>query len=56
MNMSCPEGIGRDSWGREGRESVGWLALKIPRSMGEEALTEVVIPAMRKRTGPRPPV
>jgi len=41
MHMWCPDGIGRDSWDRGGRESVGWLAPNSPHRMGEEALTEV---------------
>ena len=38
--MRCPVGIGRESWGRVGQMSVGWLALISPQELGEEALAE----------------
>ena len=34
MEMWCPDGIGRESWDRGGRESVGWLAWNSPQVGG----------------------
>ena len=38
--MRCVVGIGRESWGRVGQMSVGWLDLISPQESGEEALAE----------------
>ena len=38
MYMLCPYDIGRDSWDREGQQSV--LFCNSPQELGEEALTE----------------
>ena len=34
--MRCPVGIERESWGRVGQVSVGWLALISLQELGEE--------------------
>ena len=32
--MKCPHGVGRESWERVGRASMGWLALNSPMELG----------------------
>ena len=41
MHMWCPDGIGRDSWDRGGRESVGWPALNSPQKGGRVSSVSV---------------
>ena len=52
MHMWCPDGIGREVWGRGGRKSGGWLEVNSPQGLGEEALAEVCQRVWLKRVGP----